>query len=67
MTHAEAFQLVPAGQGRWTVQHRGSASVAGQLWRTGDGFELRDWRERALGVFATADDGLRFLLRMNPR
>jgi len=31
--------------------------------RTQAGFELRDWREKALGVFDSIDDGLRFLLR----
>jgi len=67
MTHAEAFDLVDAGQGRWTVQHRGSSTIAGQVWRTDAGFELRDWRATALGVFETIDDGLRFLLRSRPR
>ena len=67
MTHAEAFCLVDAGQGRWTVQHRGGTTIAGQVWRTSDGFELRDWREKALGVFETIDDGLRFLLRSRGR
>ena len=63
MTYAEAFDLVDAGQGRWTVQHRGSATIAGRVLRTQAGFELRDWREKALGVFGSIDDGLRFLLR----
>ncbi len=63
MTYAEAFDLVDAGQGRWTVQHRGSATIAGRVLRTQVGFELRDWREKALGVFDSIDDGLRFLLR----
>ena len=67
MTYAEAFDLVDAGQGRWTIHHRGSATIAGQVWRTNAGFELRDWREKALGVFETIDDGLRFLLRSRPR
>ena len=67
MTYAEAFELVQAGQGRWTVQHRGSASIAGQVLRTQAGFELRDLRDRALGVFDSIEDGLRFLLRTSRR
>ncbi|GAB3605057.1 hypothetical protein GCM10027413_04660 [Conyzicola nivalis] len=63
MTYAEAFELVQAGQGRWTVQNRGSATVAGSVLRTQSGFELRDLRDRALGVFDSIEDGLRFLLR----
>ena len=67
MTYAEAFQLEQAGQGRWTVLHRGTATIAGEVWRTQAGFELRDLRQRALGVFETIDDGLRFLLRLSRR
>ncbi|WP_411699120.1 hypothetical protein [Conyzicola sp.] len=63
MTYAEAFELVQAGQGRWTVQNRGSSTVAGTVLRTQAGFELRDLRDRALGVFESIEDGLRFLLR----
>jgi len=67
MTYAEAFELVQAGQGRWTVQNRGSATVAGRVLRTNAGFELRDLRDRALGVFESMEDGLRFLLRTSRR
>ena len=67
MTYAEAFELVQAGQGRWTVQNRGSAIVAGRVLRTNAGFELRDLRDRALGVFESMEDGLRFLLRTSRR
>jgi len=62
MTYAEAFELVQAGQGRWTIQNRGRATVAGRVLRTQHGFELRDLRDRVLGVFESIDDGLRFLL-----
>lgn len=67
MTYAEAFELVQAGQGRWTIQNRASSTVAGQVLRTNDGFELRDLPGRALGVFDSIEDGLRFLLRTSRR
>jgi hypothetical protein len=63
MTYAEAFELEQAGQGRWTVLDRATATVAGRVLRTQSGFELLDLRERVLGVFDSIDDGLRFLLR----
>jgi len=67
MTYAEAFELVQAGQGRWTIQNRASSTVAGRVLRTNAGFELRDLRDRALGVFDSIEDGLRFLLRTSRR
>jgi len=63
MTFAEAFELEQAGQGRWAVRNRGTATLVGRVLRTQAGFELLDLRERVLGVFDSIDDGLRFLLR----
>lgn len=63
MNYAEAFDLVKAGQGRWDVQHHGTLTIAGQIWRTNDGFELMDWLDRTLGHFDTVEDALRFLLQ----
>ncbi|QNE47314.1 hypothetical protein F1C58_10680 [Glaciihabitans sp. INWT7] len=62
MNYAEAFDLVEAGQGRWDVQHHGTLLIAGQVWRTTDGFELLDWLDRPIGHFASVEDALRFLL-----
>ena len=62
MTYAEAFDLVPAGQGRWDVHHHGKALIAGQIWRTSAGFELLDWLDRSIGSFNSVEDALRFLL-----
>jgi len=67
MTYAEAFELVPAGQGRWTIQDRAGSTLAGQMLRTQAGFELRDLPGKALGVFDSIEDGLRFLLRASRR
>ena len=67
MTYAEAFELVQAGQGRWTVRSRATATDAGQVLRTQAGFELRDLPDRALGVFESIEDGLRFLLQATRR
>jgi hypothetical protein len=67
MTYAEAFELEQAGQGRWTVLYRATSTVAGRVLRTHAGFELRDLRDRALGVFDSIDDGLRFLLGADRR
>jgi len=63
MTYVEAFELVQAGQGRWTVQNRATATIAARVLRTHAGFELRDVRDGALGSFDSIEDGLRFLLR----
>ena len=63
MNYAEAFDLVEAGQGRWDVQHHGSLVIAGQVWRTNDGFALMDWLDRPIGSFDSMEDALRFLLR----
>lgn len=54
---------VEAGQGRWDVQHHGSLLIAGQVWRTNDGFALMDWLDRPIGSFDSVEDALRFLLR----
>ena len=67
MTYAEAFELVQGGQGRWTIQNRVGSTVAGQVLRTNAGFELRDLLGRAVGVFDSIEDGLRFLLRTSRR
>ncbi|MET4703984.1 hypothetical protein [Frigoribacterium sp. UYMn621] len=63
MNYAEAFDLVEAGQGRWDVQHHGTLLIAGQVWRTSDGFELMDWLDRPTGHFDTVEDALRFLAK----
>lgn len=63
MNYAEAFDLVEAGQGRWDVQRHGTLLIAGQIWRTNDGFALMDWLDRPSGTFDSVEDALRFLLR----
>jgi hypothetical protein len=63
MNYLEAFDLVEAGQGRWDVQHHGTLLIAGQIWRTNDGFTLMDWLDRPIGHFDSVENALRFLLR----
>lgn len=65
MTETEAFDLVDAGEGRWDVQEHDSFLVAGQVWRTASGFLLWDWLERQVGTFATIDEALRALMRVD--
>jgi hypothetical protein len=62
MTFSEAFDVIEAGQGRWDIHSRGSIMIAGQVWRTDEGFLLLDWLDQRLGSFDTIDDALRFLL-----
>ena len=59
--HAEAYELVDAGQGRWDVQRRGTLIVAGQLLRVSSGVQLLDWLDNSLGMFRSVDDALRHL------
>jgi hypothetical protein len=63
MTYVEVFELIDAGQGRWEVRNRTTAMSAGQVWRVGRGFELRDWRDHRRGSFRSIDAALRELLR----
>jgi hypothetical protein len=63
MTYSEAFVLVDAGQGRWDVRYRDTAMTAAQVWRSADGFELRDWANHVVGTFPSIDDALRHLLK----
>ncbi len=45
------------------MQHHGTLLIAGQIWRTSDGFKLMDWLDRPIGHFDSVEDALRFRLK----
>jgi hypothetical protein len=61
VVHAEVFDVVDAGQGRWDIRLHNTPLIEGQVWRTAEGFALRDVMDRRVGTFPTLDDALRVL------
>lgn len=61
MTYAEAFDVIDAGEGRWSVRLRQPRCLVGEVWRTGAGFLLWDSNQRQAGTFPSMTDALRTL------